>query len=93
MLNMQETIDLYYGDPDGWAKCWLAGETCWWPDTVPLTDSRGILRSGDPSSPMPTLAIERTQLLRDAGSPYVVHVARGVHAYHIGTVDDYQPST
>ena len=70
---------------------WLAGETEWWPDSLPLRGAKhhGMI-PGDPSSEMPTLARERVDALRRQGKPYVAHISPGVHAYRIGFCHEYQ---
>jgi hypothetical protein len=89
MKDLRVMFDMHGDDGNAWGACWLAGETEWWPDNIPLEESNGLTRQGDPSSPMPALAIERTQILRDAGEQYVVHISPGLHAYRIGVVSDY----
>ena len=70
---------------------WLADETNWWPDTLPLVgEADNGVRRGDPSSPMPPVAQRRVDDLRRAGEEFVAHVESGVHAYRIGRVSEYE---
>lgn len=79
-----------YKNQKEWEEAWLNGETEWWPDSIELPFISSIqIRSGCPSSPLPSMAQDRIQKLAKSGEQYVMHVDVGVHAYKIGFINEY----